>query len=59
MSDSPNRGRRYQQPQGQGSYGPPPPYQGPQWQQPQQPQQPQQGNSDRGGRHRPNDARDR
>lgn len=42
MSDSPNRGRRYQQPQGQGSYGPPPPYQGPQWQQPQQPQQPQQ-----------------
>lgn len=39
MSDSPNRGRRHQPPQGQGSYGPPPPYQGPQWQQPQQPQQ--------------------
>ncbi|MFB4298053.1 RDD family protein [Actinomadura sp. NTSP31] len=35
MSDSPNRGRPYQPPQGQGSYGPPPPYQGsPQWQQP-------------------------
>ncbi|MBO2460404.1 RDD family protein [Actinomadura violacea] len=57
MSDSPNRGRPYQPSQGQGSYGPPPPYQGPaQWQQPerqgqaqppaqqwqQQPQQPQQ-----------------
>jgi uncharacterized RDD family membrane protein YckC len=39
MSDSPHRGRRYQAPQGQGSYGPPPPYQGAQWQQPQQPQQ--------------------
>lgn len=39
MSDSPNRGRRYEPSQGQGSYGPPPPYQGPQWQQPQQPQQ--------------------
>ena len=36
MSDSPNRGRRYQPPQGQGSHGPPPPYQGSQWQQPQQ-----------------------
>ncbi|MFA1549282.1 RDD family protein [Actinomadura chokoriensis] len=35
MSDSPNRGRRYQPPQGQGSHGPPPPYQGSQWQQPQ------------------------
>ncbi|MFI0371981.1 RDD family protein [Actinomadura sp. 1N219] len=44
MSDSPNRGRRYPPQQGQGAYGPPPPYQGPQWQQPQQqPQsQPQQ-----------------
>ncbi|MFI0485969.1 RDD family protein [Actinomadura sp. 9N215] len=44
MSDSPDRGRRYPPQQGQGSYGPPPPYQGPQWQQPQQqPQgQPQQ-----------------
>ncbi|WP_075900796.1 RDD family protein [Actinomadura sp. CNU-125] len=40
MSDSPHRGRRYEPPQGQGSYGPPPSYQGPQWQQPQQPQQP-------------------
>lgn len=40
MSDSPHRGRPYQPQQGQGSYGPPPPYQGPQWQQPQQPQQP-------------------
>ncbi|XRQ06513.1 RDD family protein [Actinomadura welshii] len=29
MSDSPNRGRRYRPQQGQGSYGPPPPYQGP------------------------------
>lgn len=52
MSDSPYRGRRRQQPpQGHGSYGPPPPYQGPQgrpqrrrqpqqqqWQQPQQQQ---------------------
>ncbi|WP_433464907.1 RDD family protein [Spirillospora sp. CA-128828] len=39
MSDSPNRGRprRPRLPQqGQGSYGPPPPYQGSQWQQPQQ-----------------------
>ncbi|TDC47962.1 RDD family protein [Actinomadura sp. KC345] len=37
MSDSPYRGRRrHQQPQGQGSYGPPPPYQAPQGQQPQQ-----------------------
>ncbi|HWB34898.1 MAG TPA: RDD family protein [Rugosimonospora sp.] len=41
MSDSPNRGRRYRAPQGQGSYGPPPPYQGPQWQQPRQPSQQQ------------------
>ncbi|WP_067466976.1 RDD family protein [Actinomadura macra] len=41
MSDSHDRGRPYQPPQGQGSYGPPPPYQGPpQRQQPQQ--QPQQ-----------------
>lgn len=40
MSDSPNRGRPYQPSQGQGSYGPPPPYRGPQQQQPQpQPQQ--------------------
>ncbi|WP_030163725.1 RDD family protein [Spirillospora albida] len=31
MSDS-HRGRPYQPSQGQGSYGPPPPYQGPQWQ---------------------------
>lgn len=48
MSDSPNRRRRRHQPQGQGTYGPPPPYQGPrhqprppaqqQWQQPQQQQ---------------------
>ncbi|MFD0685825.1 RDD family protein [Actinomadura fibrosa] len=36
MSDSPHRGRPSQPPQGQGSYGPPPPYQGPQWQQPSQ-----------------------
>lgn len=36
MSDSANRGRRYPPQQGQGSYGPPPPYQGPQGQQPQQ-----------------------
>ncbi|TDB90581.1 RDD family protein [Actinomadura sp. 7K534] len=42
MSDSPYRGRRRQQPpQGHGSYGPPPPYQGPQGQ-PQRRQQPQQ-----------------
>ncbi|WP_131735919.1 RDD family protein [Actinomadura roseirufa] len=41
MNDSPNRGRS-QPPQGQGSYGPPPPYQGPQGQQPQQWQQPAQ-----------------
>ncbi|GGU91830.1 hypothetical protein GCM10010182_03620 [Actinomadura cremea] len=40
MSESPHRGRPYQPPQGQGSYGPPPSYQGPQWQQPQHPQQP-------------------
>ena len=40
MSDSRNRGRR-SRPQGQGTFGPPPPYQGPQGQQ-QQPQQPQQ-----------------
>jgi uncharacterized RDD family membrane protein YckC len=41
MSNSPRRGRPYRQ--GQGSYGPPPPYQGPQGQQPQQQwQQPQQ-----------------
>ncbi|MFC5754893.1 RDD family protein [Actinomadura rugatobispora] len=45
MSRSPRRGRHSQPPQpgppqgqGQGSYGPPPPYQGPQWQQPQQQQ---------------------
>ncbi|MFB4320156.1 RDD family protein [Actinomadura sp. 21ATH] len=41
MSRSPRRGRSYpppgRQPQGPGSYGPPPPYQGSQWQQPQQP----------------------
>ncbi|WP_067802393.1 RDD family protein [Actinomadura formosensis] len=43
MSDSPHRGRRHHQPpQGQGSYGPPPPYQGAQWQQPQQRQPSQQ-----------------
>ncbi|MEV0660593.1 RDD family protein [Actinomadura luteofluorescens] len=36
MPDSPHRGRPYQPQQGQGSYGPPPPYQGSQWQQPQQ-----------------------
>lgn len=36
MSDTPGRRRR---PSQQGSYGPPPPYQDPQWQQPQQPQQ--------------------
>lgn len=36
MSDSPRRGRPYQPPQGQGSYGPPPPYEGSQWQQPEQ-----------------------
>ncbi|MFI0411862.1 RDD family protein [Actinomadura sp. 3N508] len=39
MSDSQDRGRRYPPQQGQGSYGPPPPYQGPPRQQPQQPQQ--------------------
>lgn len=40
MSDSPNRGRPYQPPQGQGSYGPPPPYQGPPQRQQPQPQPP-------------------
>ncbi|HEY8482329.1 MAG TPA: RDD family protein [Spirillospora sp.] len=39
MSDSPNRGRRYQPQQGQGSYGPPPPYQGPQGQPQRNPRQ--------------------
>lgn len=42
MSDSPNRGRRYQPPQGQGAYGPPPPYQGPQGQPQRRPQPRQQ-----------------
>lgn len=43
MSDSPHRGRPYRPQQGQGAYGPPPPYQGSQGQQPQQQwQQPQQ-----------------
>ncbi|WP_242882204.1 RDD family protein [Actinomadura litoris] len=42
MSENPDRGRPYHPQQGQGSYGPPPPYQGPpQWQQ--QPQQPPPG----------------
>ncbi|MEV3925409.1 RDD family protein [Actinomadura coerulea] len=43
MSDSHHRGGPYQPQQGQGSHGPPPPYQGSQWQQPQQQwqQQPQ------------------
>jgi uncharacterized RDD family membrane protein YckC len=40
MSDYPDRGRRYQPQQGQGSYGPPPPYRGPQ-QQPQPQPRPQ------------------
>ncbi|RKS70767.1 putative RDD family membrane protein YckC [Actinomadura pelletieri DSM 43383] len=57
MSDYPDRGRRYQPQQGQGSYGPPPPYQGPQWQQPQQqpppPQQPQQQWQDQWGQQQP------
>ncbi|QXJ23504.1 RDD family protein [Actinomadura graeca] len=40
MSDSHDRGRPYQPPQGQGSYGPPPPYQNPpQRQQPQEQRQ--------------------
>jgi uncharacterized RDD family membrane protein YckC len=42
MSDSPHRGRPYQPQQGQGAYGPPPPYQGPQGQQQPPQRQPQQ-----------------
>ncbi|MEU8341870.1 RDD family protein [Spirillospora sp. NPDC048832] len=53
MSNSPRRGRRYQPPQGQGSHGAPPPYQGSQWQQPQHQQQWQQPQQDWGRSYEP------